>query len=112
MQGSRHEAIGELAEKILAVAETTYDNAPKLILDNNQPDPPPLSWHAAYCGAQFAEAMLRLCVLRKAQVDSMALQVRSLPVEYPKGFVEILARCEGEANRMLKAFNIELAQEL
>lgn len=106
----RHEAVAELAERILAVAKATYETAPKLILEGSQVSPPPIEWHAAYSGAQFAETMLRLCVLRKAQVDF--LKAGAKDSECPPNFPAILQQCEREANRMLTAFNVQLAQEL
>lgn len=103
----RHKAVTELAERILKVAEEAYARAPKIVVDTNDPDPPPLSFHVAFTSAQFAEALLRLLVLRKIQV--VAILSGEDP---PEGFEKVLMRCDAEANRMLKFFEIELAQEI
>lgn len=117
MPGDRHEAVTELAQGLLAVAEATYQNAPKLILGSEEPDPPPLSWHCAYTGAQFCEPLLRLLVLRKVEIDVLKSTLKGLgenapPIVVPKGFNQMVKQCAGEANRILQVFNIQLAQEI
>lgn len=113
----RHQAITELAERLLAVAEATHANAPKLMLPGQEVPPPPIQWHTAYCGAQFAEPLLRLLVLRKAEIEILKSAMRDLgesapTINVPRGFNQVVAQCAGEANRVLQAFNIQLKQEI
>lgn len=117
MQGERHEAITELAQRLLAVAEATHANAPRLILPGQEVPPPPMEWHTAYSAAQFAEPLLRLLVLRKAEIDILKRTIDGLgetkpPIIVPKGFNAMVEQCTGEANRVLQVFNIQLAQEI
>lgn len=116
-QGNRHDAITELAQRLLTVAEATYENAPKLMMPGETIPPPPLSWHAAYTGAQFCEPLLRLLVLRKVEIDVLKSALKSLgenapPIVVPKGFNGVVSQCAAEANRILQVFNIQLAQEI
>lgn len=101
----RHAAVTELAARLLTVAEAAYESAPKLVLGAGDPTPPPLSWHIAYTSAAFLELLLRLCVMRKVQVSMVE-------TSWPPGYQKMLAKTEAEANRALKLFSIELAQEI
>lgn len=116
MQG-RHEAITDLAERLLTVAEAAYEAAPKLMMPGDKTPPPPIKWHVAYTSAQFAETMLRLLVMRKVEIDILKKAINDLgdkkpPVIVPKGFNETAKQCSDEANRALQLFNIQLAQEI
>lgn len=116
-QGDRHDAITDLAQRLLTVAEATYEAAPKLMLPGEANPPPPLSWHAAYTGAQFIEPLLRLLVLRKVEIDILKRTIEGLgeakpPIIVPKGFNGIVDQCGKEANRILQVFNVQLAQEI
>lgn len=102
---TRHQGVTELATRLLAVAEAAYESAPKLVMNATDPTPPPLSWHVAYTSAEFLELLLRLCVMRKVQVSMVE-------TSWPPGYQKMLAKTEAEANRALKLFNIELAQEI
>ena len=117
MQGDRHQAITELADRILTVATAAYEAIPKLMLPGDTSPPPPLSWHASYTGAQLLEPLLRLLVMRKVEIDILKKAVNDLgdakpPIIVPKGFNNVVEQCVGEANRVMKLFNIELAQEI
>lgn len=116
MQG-RHEAITDLAERLLTVAEAAYEAAPKLMMPGDKTQPPPIKWHVAYTSAQFAETMLRLLVMRKVEIDILKKAINDLgdakpPIVVPRGFNQIVEQCAGEANRILQVFNIHLAQEI
>lgn len=117
MSHDRNDAVAELAEKILETAKAAYDAAPKLILTGDPNPPPPLEWHVAFTAAQFAEVMLRLLALRKAMTDTIMANLDTLgdakpKIMIPRQLAELLPRAAAEANRVLKAFNIELAQEI
>ncbi len=101
----RHQAVTELATRLLATATAAYESAPKLVLDDASVIPPPLSWHVAYTSAQFLELMLRLCALRHVQATTS-------PEERTPIFDKMLEHTRIEANRCLKFFNIQLAQEI
>ncbi len=105
MNDARHEAVTELAERLLRVAEATHAGAPKIVLSADDPDPPPLSWHVAFCSAEVCERLLRLLVLRKVQVTTAL-------ADLPNGFDRMLKQTEGEVARTMDFFNIQLAQEL
>lgn len=116
-QAGRHDAITELAQRLLTVAEATYESAPKLMLPGETNPPPPLSWHVAFTSAQFVEPLLRLLVLRKVEIDVLKSTLKGLgedapPIVVPKGFNRVVEQCGGEANRILQVFNIQLAQEI
>lgn len=107
MQEARHAAITEIATRLLAVADAAYAAAPKLVLDEKQPDPPPLSWHVSYTSAQMIEIFIRLLTLRKMQSNPIEMKTMK-----PGAFKKVLAHTGYEANRILKFFNISLAQEI
>lgn len=105
MSEKRHQAITELADRILKTATAAYEAAPKIVLDPSDPSPPPLQWHVAFTAAQLLELFLRLCVLRGVQATVAA-------EDRPPMFDQLLERTRAEANRALKIFNIELLQEI
>lgn len=108
----RDDAVAELAEKILSIAEEKYAEAPKLMLPGDTNPPPPIQWHVAYTAAQLVEPLLRLLVVRKIQVQAAtsAAAAAGGKIVVPKGFNDIVSSAVGEVGRAMNVFGIELAQ--
>ncbi len=112
---ARTEAIGAIAQKILHVAKAKYEAAPKVILNADQPDPPPLSWHVAFTASQFIEILIRLLTVRKMQVDGFEASMKTLgiaAVPFPADFLPMVSKAEDETRRLLEYYGIPLARPI